>query len=266
MLNQETVRAHLGAHEWRDLVQVLPLVDSTNTQCKALAAQGAPEGTVMIADAQSGGRGRLGRSFSSPAGQGIYLSVILRPECPPTDLTHLTAVAAVAVCDAVEKACGLRPKIKWTNDLVVEKKKLCGILTELSIRPDGITDYAVVGIGLNCAQTPEDFPEEIRDIATSLRLCTGAPVDRAKLASHVVAELATMRRNLFSDREQTLKRYAEDCITIGQRVRIVRADEERFALATGIDSDACLQVQYDDGTEGIIATGEVSVRGMYGYL
>jgi len=266
MLNQENVRAHLGDHAWRDLVQVLSLVDSTNTQCKALAAQGAPEGTVLIADAQTGGRGRLGRSFSSPAGQGIYLSVILRPECPPTELTHLTAVAAVAMCDAVEKAHGLRPKIKWTNDLVAGKKKLCGILTELSIRLDGITDYAVVGIGLNCGQEPEDFPEEIRDIATSLRLCTGVPVDRAKLAAQMVRELAEMRKNLFTGKEQTLQRYAEDCITIGQRVRIVRADEERFALATGIDRDACLQVQYDDGTRGIIATGEVSVRGMYGYL
>ena len=92
MMTQQAVRAHLGAHKWRDLTQVLPQVDSTNTLCKALAAQGAPEGTVVIADSQTGGRGRLGRSFSSPAGQGIYFSVILRPECPPTELTHLTAV------------------------------------------------------------------------------------------------------------------------------------------------------------------------------
>lgn len=266
MLTQQSVRGLLGAHKWAELVQVLPLVDSTNTRCKALAAQGAPEGTVLIADAQTGGRGRLGRSFSSPAGQGIYFSVILRPECPPTLLTHLTAVAAVAMCDAVEKVSGLRPKIKWTNDLVVEKKKLCGILTELSIRPDGITDYAVVGVGINCAQRPEDFPEEIRDIATSLNLCTGTKVDRAALAAQMVREFARLRETIFVGRAQTLARYAEDCITIGQRVRIVRADEERYALATGIDSDACLTVQYDDGTYGTIATGEVSVRGMYGYL
>ena len=241
-------------------------MDSTNTLCKALAAQGAPEGTVVIADSQTGGRGRLGRSFSSPAGQGIYFSVILRPECPPTELTHLTAVTAVAMCDAVEKACSLRPKIKWTNDLVVEKKKLCGILTELSIRPDGITDYAVVGVGINCTQKPEDFPEEIRSIATSLQLCTGKDVDRAALAARMVEEMANLRTNLFAEKDAILRRYAEDCVTVGQRVKIVRGDEERLALALGIDSDACLIVRYDDGTEGVVSSGEVSVRGMYGYM
>lgn len=266
MLTQENVRGLLGAHEWRDRVQVADLVDSTNTRLKALAAQGAPEGTVLIADAQSGGRGRLGRSFSSPAGQGIYFSVILRPECPPTELTHLTAMSAVAVSDAVEAVCGLRPKIKWTNDLVIEKRKLCGILTELSIRADGMTDYAVVGIGLNCGQSAEDFPEDIRHIATSLRMALGEPVSRAALAAQMVRELAEMRKDLFSGREAALERYARDCITIGQRVRIVRGDEERYALATGIDPEACLTVIYDDGTEGVIGSGEVSVRGMYGYL
>ena len=144
---------------WKHSIQYFPTIDSTNTRAKLLAAQGAPHGTVLIAGHQSGGRGRMGRSFHSPEGMGIYLSVILRPDCPATDLMHLTCAAGVAMCDAVEAAAGFRPGIKWTNDLIWGKRKLGGILTELSLKSDGTADYAVVGIGINCCQQPEDFPE-----------------------------------------------------------------------------------------------------------
>ena len=131
---------------WRESIHYYPTIDSTNTQAKHLAAQGAPHGTVLIAGHQTGGRGRLGRSFHSPEGLGIYLSVILRPNCLAKDLMHLTCATAVAMCDAVEAAAAFRPGIKWTNDLIWGKRKLGGILTELSLNPDGAVDYAVVGI------------------------------------------------------------------------------------------------------------------------
>ena len=129
-------------HPWAGNIHYFDTIDSTNTEAKRLAAAGAPHGTVLIAGHQTGGRGRMGRSFHSPAGLGIYLSVILRPECAPGDLMHLTCAAAVAMCDAVENAAGFRPGIKWTNDLVYGKRKLGGILTELAFGSSGRVDYA----------------------------------------------------------------------------------------------------------------------------
>ena len=156
------------SHPWASTIICVGTIASTNTHAKNLAADGAPHGTVLIANHQTGGRGRMGRSFHSPAGSGIYLSVILRPDHLPGELMHLTCAAAVAMCDAVERCCGLRPGIKWTNDLVVGKRKLGGILTELSIDPKtGLVDYAIVGIGINCCHGSYDFPRELEAIATA---------------------------------------------------------------------------------------------------
>ena len=147
-LSAREITARLSGHPWAGLVQVLDTVDSTNNLAKALAVQGAPAGTVLVADCQTGGRGRLGRSFSSPPGLGVYLSVILRPEAPPPALMHLTCAVAEVLCDGVEAASGLRPGIKWTNDLVSGGRKLAGILTELSLEAEsGHVQYAVVGAG-----------------------------------------------------------------------------------------------------------------------
>ena len=138
-------------------------IDSTNTRARELARQGASHGTVLIADHQTSGRGRRGRSFHSPAGSGIYMSVILRPNCSPQELMHLTCAVAVAACDAVETTAGIRPGIKWINDLILQNRKLGGILTEMSVdAKTGMVEYAVIGIGINCSQTPNDFPADIR--------------------------------------------------------------------------------------------------------
>ena len=126
-LSAREIAARLDGHPWAELVQVLDSVDSTNNLAKTLAAQGAPAGTVIVADSQTGGRGRMGRSFVSPPGVGVYLSVILRPEAPPEELMHLTCAVAEVLCDGIEVASGLRPGIKWTNDLVLGGRKLCGI-------------------------------------------------------------------------------------------------------------------------------------------
>lgn len=238
-------------------------IESTNTYAKLLARDGAPHGTAVAAGLQTGGRGRLGRSFSSPAGLGAYVSVILRPGCRAEELMHLTCAAAVAAADAVEKVTALRPGIKWTNDLVVEKRKLGGILTELGVDASGFVEYAVVGVGINCLQTLQDFPPEIQSFATSATMACGRQVFPAQITAALLDAIRTMA---LSDKAGMLARYKKDCITLGQTVVVVRGDEKRYGLARDLDENGSLLVAFDDGSERFVTSGEVSVRGMYGYV
>ena len=254
-----------ASHPWREKIHYFDTIASTNTAAKKMAAAGAPEGTVLIADLQTGGRGRMGRSFHSPAGCGIYMSVILRPACPAKQLMHLTCAVAVATSDAIEQVTGLRPGIKWTNDLVFGRRKLGGILTELSLDRNGCVDYAVLGVGINCCQTVGDFPEELRDIATSLQLCTGKPVDRAAIAGAMIETFERMNQTL-TDPRLFMTRYRTDCITIGQQISLLRGDEVRHGTALNVDEGGALMVKFDDGHIEAVNSGEVSVRGMYGYI
>jgi BirA family biotin operon repressor/biotin-[acetyl-CoA-carboxylase] ligase len=264
-LTQDGVLAALGEHPWRDRVRVFDSIDSTNTFARQLAAEGAPEGTVVVADHQTAGRGRRGRSFLSPSGVGVYLSVLLRPQVRPEQILHLTALVGVAGCNAVERAAGARPGIKWTNDLVFGKKKMSGILTELSVEAETReVSYVVSGIGLNCNE--QSFPAELQSMATSIRMETGRPVDRCRLAAELIRELERMNRGLFTEKEAWLRQFTRDCVTVGQDVKIVRGDEERFAHVEGIGPDAELLVRFPDGTREAVSSGEVSIRGMYGYL
>ena len=266
-LSQGEVLAYLGKHPWANRVQILDTVESTNNLCKALAAQGAPSGTVVAADQQTGGRGRMGRAFFSPPGKGVYLSVILRPEAGPGELLHLTCAFAAAMCDGVERACGLRPEIKWTNDLILGGRKLAGILTELSIEAEsGHVQYAVLGIGVNCCQKPGEFPPEVADKAGSLEMALGAAVDRNRLTAEMIRAAEELSRTLISEKEKWMEKYRRDCITIGKEVEVLRFDSIEKGLALDVDKDGGLIVRYEDGREEIVASGEVSVRGLYGYV
>ena len=266
-LRKSEILEALGDNPWADRITVLDSVDSTNTLAKKLAAEGAPHGTVVVADQQTGGRGRLGRSFASPAGVGVYLTVILRPVVPPSELMHLTAVSAEATVEAIAETVGIRPGIKWTNDVVFGKRKCVGILTEMSLQAEsGLVDYAVVGIGTNCNHGDEDFPTQVRPMAVSLREITGKTVDRNRYATALIRQLWLADRELLSGKAAWLKRYADDCVTIGQDVKVVQGDQVRLAHADGIDENAALLVTYEDGTRAAVASGEVSIRGMYGYL
>ena len=248
---------------WRDTLHWFTSLNSTNELAKTMAKNGAPEGTVVLAGHQSAGKGRLGRSFASPEGMGIYLSLLLRPDCPAERLMHLTCAAAVAACDAVEEVCGIRPSIKWINDLILGKKKLGGILTELCVE-QGIVQYAVIGIGINCSQKTEDFPEDIQNIAISLESFTGKPVNQAKLIGSLVSHLYKMNCRLFS--WDFMANYCRDCVTLGQEISIVRGDEISHGKAVGLDPQGGLIVAYADGSGEIVNSGEVSIRGMYGYV
>ena len=253
-------------HPWAGNIHYFDTITSTNTEAKRLASAGAPHGTVVIAGHQTGGRGRMGRSFHSPAGLGIYLSVILRPEGAPGDLMHLTCAAAVAMCDAVESAAGFRPGIKWTNDLVHGQQKLGGILTELSLGVDHHINYAIVGIGINCLHTEKDFPAELRDMAGSLAMVSPAPVDTTKVATAMIEELFLMSQCLLTDKAAIMDRYRADCVTVGKAVSVHRFEEVRHGTAISVDDNGGLVVRFDDGHTETVAAGEVSIRGMYGYV
>ena len=247
---------------WRDTLYWYDTIDSTNTRAKELARDGAAHGSVLIAKQQTAGRGRMGRSFHSPAADGLYLSVILRPGCKPAQLMHLTCAVAVAVCDGMEKVTGFRPGIKWINDLVANKRKLGGILTELSIDPaTQLVDFAVVGIGINCFQS--QFPPELKEIAISLEAATGIKANFAQLTAAIIQSLWQMDQSLLSQKEQIMAQYKADCITLGQDVALLRGEEKRCGTALDIDNDGQLIVRFAEGQVEAVNSGEVSCRDLY---
>ena len=254
-----------GDHPWAEHLHIHERLSSTNIELKQLAQAGAPQGTTVIAREQTAGRGRMGRSFYSQKDTGLYISCLLRPNCAPTDLMHLTCATGVAVTRATQKACGATPQIKWINDLVMGNKKLGGILTELSISPQtGLVEYAIVGIGINCLQ--DEFPEDLSQIATSLLLSTGATCSPARLAAFLIGELFDMAQTLLSDKNSWIESYRKSCITLNKEVMVHIGDHHFAATAKDIDADGSLVVLLPDGTEKILSSGEASVRGYWGYV
>ena len=259
-----SIQSALPGHPWRSRIHYFDTIDSTNTYAKQLARDGAPEGTIVIADHQTGGRGRLGRSFSSPAGMGIYLSLILRPHCHPEELMHLTCAAGLAASDAVCAVTERCPGIKWTNDLILARRKLGGILTELSVDPvTNTVEWAIIGIGINCCQQPDDFPPEIRDIAISLGLSS---TDRPHLIAALIDTLFATNHGLLTKKVEIMEHFRTRCVTIGQEISILRGDQVSHGTALSIDDAGGLLVRLNDGTFTTVTSGEVSIRGMYGYL
>ncbi len=245
-------------------------LDSTNNYAKTLAQSGAPDGTAVIADSQTAGRGRMDRSFQSPKGQGIYLSVLLRPQLPPDRLPPVTALAGVAVCAAVERLCGVRPGLKWPNDPVLQGKKLCGILTEMSLEAEtGLVPSLVLGIGINVGQRPEDFSPEVRAVATSLLQALGEPVSRPRLTAALLEELDRAYAALLAgDLSEYLAAYQRDCVNLGKTIQLIPlgGGTRETAQAVGIDGEFGLVVRGKDGKERSVRSGEVSVRGLWGYV
>ncbi len=269
-LTEKEIRGFLGetALVGRELI-CLESVDSTNTYLKKRALSGMPDGTVVTADFQTGGRGRMDRAFQNPSGKLVALSVLLRPEVPLDRLTCVTAQTAVALCGAVEEVCGIRPQIKWTNDLVIGRKKLCGILTEMALEGEsGRLQYLVIGAGVNVHQMPEDFGPELGEIAVSLDMVLDRPVSRPALAAAEIRALDRLYADICrGDTRRYLDDYRRDCVTLGRVVQLISADGRReTARALDIDDEFGLVVRLEDGSKRTVRTGEVSVRGMYGYV
>lgn len=264
-MKQELLTFLPGDFPWEDQIHCYETLDSTNLHLMQMARAGAPGCTAVLAERQTQGRGRLGRSFHSPQGQGIYLSFLLRPNCPPQELMHLTCAVAVSICDAVASVTGLRPGIKWINDLVVDRHKIAGILTQLLFSPQGQVEGAIVGVGLNCLQGPEDFPPDLPH-AGSLAMALGRPVSRPQLAAAMLRSLRALDQTLLTRKEEILEAYRRDCVTLGQPVAIFQGEQIRHGLALDIDNQGALLVKGEDGSLETVSAGEVSVRGLYGYV
>ena len=251
---------------WRDTLYWYPCVDSTNDLAKHMAKEGAAHGTVIIAGTQTGGRGRMGRSFQSPGGAGMYLSVILRPNCHAAELMHLTCAAGVAAVAAVERAAGIRVGLKWINDLVFENKKLGGILAELSLdAKTGIVDYAIIGIGINCREPEGGFSPDIESIATSLA-CAGHAVSPEELAAETIRSLWEMSSHLLTEKASIMAAYRKLCVTLGRQIMVIRGESRFPGKAVDMDDDGGLVILLEDGCKETVSSGEVSVRGLWDYV
>lgn len=237
----------------RDVIE-LEETDSTNRVAKELAAEGAPEGTLVVAKRQTGGRGRLGRSFFSPEG-GIYMSMILRPAISAERALLITTCAAVAVAGVIEKVCDVTAGIKWVNDLFVNGKKVCGILAEAGLNPDCETpDYVVLGIGINVKK--QSVPEELKDIVGCLE-DNGQTVLKEDLIAAVWDEFGELYRNLST--AVFMEEYKARSILLDREVTVLAAEGEYRAVVTDIDKEGHLVIRRD-GREEILCCGEVSVR------
>jgi BirA family biotin operon repressor/biotin-[acetyl-CoA-carboxylase] ligase len=229
---------------------------STNDLAKELAASQAPEGTLVVAEGQSRGRGRLGRQWSSPPGAGLYVSVLLRPPLPPSDLPQITLTAAVAVVRALKRATGVAPGIKWPNDLILAGKKLGGILTEMETESDQIR-HLVLGLGLNVNN--REFPAEIEDLATSLILATGRSFSRLAILKAWLEELDSLYQ-LFLDREfaRILTEWKEYTVTLGQFVRVRQGPVEISGQALEVAPDGALLIETRTGEIVRVTSGEIA--------
>ena len=231
-------------------------LDSSNLTAKQLALQGAPHGTLVLASRQQAGRGRLGRRFESPAGKGVYLSLLLRPALSAADAQTVTIGAAVAVARAVKALCGLKLGIKWVNDLYYQGKKVCGILTEAGTDMEsGQLEWLVVGIGLNLTTSPSDWPPELARIAGSLYPGGPAPVGRAALAGAIARELLALCPAF-----DCLDEYRARCFVPGHWVTVCTGAETYPARALFIDDGGRLVVERENGRQEALRHGEVSIR------
>lgn len=244
----------------------LEQVDSTNNEIRRQAEQGAPEGTLAVAVEQTAGKGRRGRHWNSPGGgDGIWMSLLLRPDFAPECASMLTLVAAMAVQDGIYCVTGLDCRIKWPNDLVIGGKKTVGILTEMSTEVDYIR-HVVIGIGINVGT--KEFPPELQATATSLALNTEEPVKRAQLVCAIM-EAFEKYYGIFKetlDLTNLREEYNRKLVNLGKQVRVLAPEQEYCGVAQGIDGKGELLVKAEDGEIRRVVSGEVSVRGVYGYV
>lgn len=241
-------------------VHVYKSISSTNTVLKEKAEQGARHGTVLVAEEQTLGRGRMGKKFYSPAGTGIYLSILLRPEIPAGEALFLTTSAAVATAKAIESISDKKAEIKWVNDIYIENKKVCGILTEAAFNMEsGKLDYAIVGIGINVCFPDGGFPDEISSIATAV---FDKDSDSVNKRSILVANLLNYFMDYYNnfDSKKYVNEYINRSMIIGREISVINGSETLDATALKIDKSCRLKVRFNDGTEKWLNSGEVSIK------
>jgi len=244
-----------------------PVLDSTNNKAKEMAENGCDDGLIVVADEQTSGRGRLGRSWISPKDSGIYMSIILRPCLTPSDAQKLTLIAALAVCSAIDNYVTLDAAIKWPNDILLANKKVCGILTEVKTANDAIK-YAIIGIGVNVNLPSSYVPLELKDKITSLQIELGRAIDKKGLFESIVKEFDKKYYDFvyYNKLQELLKEYRKKCISIGKKAIAFKGEDSREVMVRDIDSDGALLVIDKNGHIERIISGEVSIRGVEGYV
>lgn len=264
VFTEEEIRSILQTKQIGQNLVFLDIVDSTNNEARRQAEQGAPDGTLVVAVEQNAGKGRRGRSWISPKGTGIWMSMILRPNIPPEYASMLTLVAAMAVESGIRQVTGLTGQIKWPNDVILNDKKVCGILTEMSTEMERI-HYVVIGIGINVSI--REFPKELADKATSLLLCTGRIVSRARLTAAVAEAweayygrfLQTLNLDLL------IEEYNDNLVNRNREVKVLAPGGAYTGICRGINEKGELLVETSHDMR-VVVSGEVSVRGIYGYV
>lgn len=237
---------------------------STNIEARQLANEGCEEGTTVIAEEQTSGRGRLGRSWSTPKSKSIAFSMVLRPNIKPEDAPGITLLMGTAVCRALRKAAVVDAYIKWPNDIIVNKKKICGILTEMNAEMDAV-NYIIVGVGINV--NIEDFPEDLKGIATSLYIETGKETSRKHILSAVFSEFEMLYDKFKSwGISSIIDEFKSYSITLGRQVRVTSINESFTGEAVDITPKGLLVIKLNDGSLKTVISGDVSVRGINGYI
>lgn len=250
------LRSYLQEKGFYPQLCALPECESTNLIARALALQGAPEGTAVFADRQTAGRGRMGRRFQSPSGGGLYMSILLRPAVPAVEAATITACAGAAVAEAVECCYSAPVQIKWVNDLLLAGKKFCGILTE-SVLSGPKSYFLVLGIGINVNTDTALFPPEVQQRATSLLSATGKRLPPEQVAAAALDRIAAFYRHFPENLPEWRERYRSRLVTLGQEVEIV--GEQGLYTAEDIDGQFGLIVS-QEGRRRTLHSGEVSVR------
>lgn len=239
-------------------------IDSTNSYAKKEANK-LKDGTVILSEEQLLGRGRRGRNWTSPKGTGIWMSLVLKPNIPPTEGVKMTQIAAAAVCKSIRELTGLNALIKWPNDIVINGKKICGILTEMAGELNEV-NYIVVGIGINV--NTDGFSSELKEKATSLFIEGGRKIDRRELVVNILKNFEVLYNIYIKDLDlnETLAIVKNYSAILGKEIKIIQGNLEKKVRAIDINDEGLLLVQMDDGSEQLISSGEVSIRGKNGYI
>ena len=257
ILRQGDIKPGLKTKVMGKAIHLLSEVASTNTLAMEMAASGTPEGTVVISETQTGGKGRLGRKWISPKGN-LYFSVVLRPNVPMHKAPLITLMGAVAVASAITRTCGLAAGIKWPNDILVSGKKVSGLLTEMSAEQDRIR-HIVLGIGVDVNMEMGDLPPEVRSLTTTLAAEAGAKINRTMLLQQLLRDLESWYQKFLKNDADILEAWKQHNLTIGNRITVSGAGEFLEGLAQGIDNEGRLIVRLDDGTIRTVAAGDVTI-------
>jgi len=257
ILRQGDIRPGLKTRVIGKAIHLLSEVASTNTLAMEMAANGTPEGTVVIAETQTKGKGRLGRKWISPKGN-LYFSVVLRPNVPMHKAPLITLMGAVAVASAIRTQCGLAAGIKWPNDILISGKKVSGLLTEMSAEQDRIR-HIVLGIGVDVNMEMGELPPEVRSLTTTLAAEAGAKINRIALLQQLLRDLESWYQKFLKNDADILEEWKKLNVTVGNRVTVSGMGESLVGLAQGVDNEGRLIVRLDDGTIRTVAAGDVTI-------